>query len=173
MSCALMLCALASLPGCGDLSEVWGNPQDRAKHAVSDAEIQPFEIGPASDWQEPGLYMDYANSHHVALRSEHGMLVALLLFSPETGTPLTYDRLSNLFKDPQSGGMYTIDGIKWGGDEDRPSLPRCRIRHLGPLTDPDVPLLVDPGKLFRQEDQQWSKAASMHVFVQEDEQGEK
>ena len=44
-----------------------------------------FEIGPASKWQEPGLYMDYAKSHDVALKTSHGMLVAILLVSPTTG----------------------------------------------------------------------------------------
>ena len=157
--------ALASA-GCGELGNVFGNPQDRAKHTLSDLDIQPFEIGPASDWAEQGLYLDYANSHQVALKSDHGMLVAILLISPVTGEAVQYDRLSNLFKDPQSGEMYTTDGVKWGGDEDRPSLARCRIRHLGPLDDPDVELVVDPSKLFRQEEQQWSKAASNHLFVE-------
>jgi len=161
-----VLCLLFALPGCGELSDVWGNPQDRAKHDLADSDIEPFEIGPASKWREPGLYLDYANSHGVALKSEHGMLVALLLLGPETGADVHYDRLANLFRDSQSGEIYTTDGVKWGGDEDRPSLARCRIRHLGPLDDPDVGLVVDPGKLFRQEDQQWSKAASNHLFVQ-------
>ena len=78
------------------------------------------------------------------------MLVALLLVNPNTGQVVEYDRLSNLFRDPQSGELFTTDGVKWGDGADRPSLPRCRIRHLGPLDDPDVPLLVDPGRLFRQ-----------------------
>lgn len=165
LSHPLIVCLLV-LPGCGDLSDVWGNPQDRAKHGVSGHEAEPFEIGPASKWAEPGLYMDYVNDHRVAIKSDRGMLVAILLVSPETGATVQYDRLSSLFKDPQSGELFTTDGLKWGGAEDRPSLPRCRIRHLGPLDDPEVPLMVDPGKLFRQEDQQWSKAASNHLFVQ-------
>lgn len=156
---------LLALPGCGELSDVWGNPQDRAKHGLSDAEAKPFEIGPASKWAKPGLYLDFADSHKVALRSEGGMLVALLLVSPETGQTVRYDRSANLFRDPQSDGLFTIDGVKWGGSADRPSLARCRIRHLGPLDEPNVGLVVDPGKLFRQEDQQWSKAASNHQFV--------
>lgn len=160
---------LFGLTGCGDLSDVWGNPQDRAKHGLADSEIQPFEIGPASAWAQSGLYMDYANSHGIALVSDHGMLVALLLVGPETGAEIHYDRLANLFRDSQSGETFTIDGVKWGGNEDRPSLARCRIRHLGPLDDPDVGLVVDPGKLFRQEDQQWSKAASNHLFVAAEE----
>lgn len=157
---------LIVLPGCGELSDVWGNPQDRAKKGLSDSETEPFEIGPASDWAEPGLYLDYAKSHGVALRSDRGMLVALLLVGPETGAEVRYDRLANLFRDSQSDETFTIDGVKWGGDDDRPSLARCRIRHMGPLDDPDVGLIVDPGKLFRQEDQQWSKAASNHLFVE-------
>lgn len=161
----LFVLLLLTLPGCGELDNVFGNPQDRAKHSLSDLEIEPFEIGPASDWAEPGLYMDFAKSHQVALKSDHGMLVAILLISPETGATVKYDRLSNLFTDPQSGEKFTTDGVKWGGDADRPSLARCRIRHLGPLDDPDVGLVVDPGKLFRQEEQQWSKAASNHLFV--------
>lgn len=162
---ALLLIGLTTLPGCGDLSDVWGNPQDRAKKGLSDTDTKPFEIGPASKWAEPGLYLDFANSHGVALVSDHGMLVALLLVGPETGAEVQYDRLANLFRDPQSDETFTVDGVKWGGAEDRPSLARCRIRHLGPIDDPDVGLEVDPGKLFRQEDGQWSKGASNHLFV--------
>lgn len=165
----LMMLCLAALPGCGELDNVFGNPQDRAKHGLADGESEPFEIGPASKWAEPGLYMDYVSSNKVALKSDHGMLVAILLVSPETGATVQYDRLSNLFRDPQSDAKFTTDGLKWGGGEDRPSLPRCRIRHLGPLDDPDVGLVVDPSKLFRQEDQQWSKAASNHLFIESDE----
>ena len=165
--CLLVL--LLAVPGCGDLSDVWGNPQDRAKMGLSDSDAEPFEIGPASNWAEPNLYLDYAKSHRVALKSEHGMLVAILLIGPQTGADIHYDRLANLFRDSQSNETYTTDGVKWGGSEDRPSLARCRIRHLGPIDDPDVKLLIDPGKLFRQEDQQWSKAASNHLFVEAQE----
>ena len=165
----LSIVYLLLLPGCGELSDVWGNPQDRAKKGLADAQIDSFEIGPASNWAEPKLYLDYAKSHGVALKSDHGMLVAILLVGPETGAEVRYDRLANLFRDSQSSETFTTDGVRWGGDEDRPSLARCRIRHLGPIDDPDVKLLVDPGKLFRQEDQQWSKAASNHLFVDEQE----
>lgn len=157
--------ALVVLPGCNDLSQVLGNPQDRAKHTADAYEAEPFEIGPASRWQTPGLYLDFVNEHNVALKSGNGMLVAILLVAPDTGEIVHYDRLTNLFRDPQSGQTYTSDGLKWGGSEDRPSLPRCRIRHLGSLKDPDVPLLVDPNKLYRQEEMQWSKAASNHLFT--------
>jgi len=160
-----LLVSLFALPGCGDLSDVWGNPQDRAKKGLSDSETKPFEIGPASKWAEQGLYLDFVSSQKVALKSDHGMLVAILLINPKTGATVQHDRLANLFRDPQSGDNFTTDGLKWGGDEDRPSLARCRIRHLGPIEDPEVGLVVDPGKLFRQEDQQWSKAASNHLFV--------
>jgi hypothetical protein len=164
LALGLLIPALA-LPGCGDLDSVFGSPQERAKHDIAAGDIDPFKIGPASKWREPDLYMDYAKSHKVALKSEHGMLVAILLIGPETGADIQYDRLSNQFKDPRSGELFTTDGVKWGGDADRPSLARCRIRHLGPLDDPDVELVVDPGKLFHQEKQQWSKAASNHLFV--------
>ncbi|MGB0767007.1 MAG: hypothetical protein ACPGYV_04790 [Phycisphaeraceae bacterium] len=167
LSLLLIGIALAQA-GCGDLSDVWGNPQDRAKQGLSDYDAKPFEIGPASDWAEDGLYLDYVNSHKVAIKTSYGMLVAILLINPETGSTVQYDRTANLFRDPQSNDTFTTDGLKWGGAEDRPSLPRCRIRHLGPLDDPDVGLVIDPGKLFRQEDQQWSKAASNHLFVDPD-----
>jgi|GEM_PF-2534387 len=163
----VVLC-LCALPGCGNASDVWGTPQDRAKIGEEGPGLQSFEIGPASKWARPGLYLDYAASHKVALKSDYGMLVAILLVSPETGSTVRYDRTSNIFKDPQNGGMYTVDGVKWGGDADRTSLPRCRIRHLGPLDDPQVGLVVDPSKLFYQEQQQWSKAASNHLFVDSD-----
>lgn len=164
-----VLCLLLALPGCGDLSDVLGNPQDRAKKGLADSDMEAFEIGPASEWAEPDLYLDYAKSHGVALVSDHGMLVALLLVGPETGAPVRWDRSAGLFRDTQSDETFSRDGVKWGGDDDRPSLARCRIRHLGPLDDPDVGLVVDPGKLFRQEDRQWSKASSNHLFVDAEE----
>lgn len=162
---ALSLCLLFTLASCGELDKVFGNPQDRAKYEGSDPNAKPFEIGPASKWQEPGLYMDFAKSNDVALKSGNGMLVAILLISPDTGERVQYDRLSNLFRDPQTGKTFTTDGLKWGGSNDRLSLPRCRMRHLGQLDDPDVQLLVDPGKLYRQTEGGWSKAASNHLFL--------
>lgn len=162
---SLLLTALIALPGCDDPSSFLGNPQDRAKHTLSGSDLPPFEIGAASKWAKPGLYLNYADSHGVALKSDHGMLVALLLVGPETAAPVRYDRTANLFRDSQSGETFTADGVKWGGAEDRPSLARCRIRHMGPIENPDVGLAVDPGKLFRQEQGQWSKAASNHLFV--------
>lgn len=165
LSIAVLMLLMLAPAGCGDLSDVWGNPQDRAKNALSEAQSKPFQIGPASKWAKPDLYLDYAKSHSVALKSDHGMLVAILLISPETGATVQYEPHSNLFRDPQSGALFTADGVKWGGKADRPSLARCRIRHLGPLDDPDVGLEIDPGKLFRQEDREWSKAASNHQFV--------
>lgn len=158
--------ALALLPGCGELANVWGNPQDRALAKANDINVEPFEIGPASKWQEPGLYLDFASSNKVALVSDHGMLVALLLVNPDTGNTVQYDRLSNLFKDPQDGSMYTRDGLIWGDSEGEFSLPRCRVRHLGSLEDPDVELQIDPSKRFYHEEQQWSKAASNHLYIE-------
>lgn len=158
---------LLLLPGCGDQEDIWGSPLDRANYDAGAGDTDPFEIGPASKWAQPGLYLDYVDSHNVALKSGNGMLVALLLVSPDTGGAVRYDRVSGLFRDPQSDAAFTDDGLKWGGSADRPSLPRCRIRHLGQLTDPDVPLTVDPSRLYRQKDQQWSKSASYHMFIKE------
>ena len=54
---AVLCLLLTTLPGCGDLDNVLGNPQDRAKHAIGDDAAEPFEIGPASEWAQPGLYL--------------------------------------------------------------------------------------------------------------------
>ena len=160
--------AAVGLCGCDDLAKVFGNPQDRALAKADGIQVDPFNIGPASKWQEPGLYLDYADTHDVALVSDHGMLVALLLINPDTGNRVRYDRLSNLFKDPRDGSMYSRDGLLWGDSAGQYSLPRCRIRHLGSLDDPDVEIQVDPGKRFYFEEKQWSKAASNHLYIKEE-----
>ena len=146
----------------------WGDPQPRVQSKLPSLGRTPFEIGPASDWQEPGLYFDYQRSHQVALVSRHNMLVAILLINPDTGKAVTYDRTANLFRDPQDGSTYTTDGQLWGESEGEFSLERCRIRHMGPLDDPDVELVVDPNKRFAFERQEWSTAASNHLYVDED-----
>ncbi|MEM6955823.1 MAG: hypothetical protein AAF645_09040 [Myxococcota bacterium] len=159
----LLICLL--LTGCGDPDGILGNPLDRAKYETGSDGLASFEIGPASNWAEPGLYLDYVDSHNIALKSGNGMLVALLLVCPDTGNDVYYDSVTGLFREKQSDLTYTDDGVKWGGADDRASLPRCRIRHLGPAENPDVRLMVDPGKLYRQEEQQWSKSASFHIFI--------
>lgn len=164
---AATLCAgLIGLCGCGKLESFFGNPQDRALAKADGVKTEPFNIGPASKWQKPGLYLDYADTHQVALVSDHGMLVALLLINPDTGNTVRYDRLSNLFKDSQDGSMYSRDGLLWGDSDGKFSLPRCRVRHLGSLNDPHVELQIDPGKRFYFEEKQWSKAASNHLYIQ-------
>lgn len=146
----------------------WGDPQQRAHSKDPGLGRSPFEIGPASKWEEPGLYLDYERSHQVALVSRNNMLVAVLLVNPDTGAAVVYDRTANLFKDPRDGSTYTTDGLLWGESEGNFSLERCRIRHLGPLDDPDVELVVDPNKRFAFERQEWSKAASNHLYVDGD-----
>ncbi|MEM1353861.1 MAG: hypothetical protein AAGC44_01705 [Planctomycetota bacterium] len=168
LASAALCAALVGLCGCGDLENVFGNPQDRALAKADGIKVQPFNIGPASRWQEPGLYLDFADTHDVALVSDHGMLVALLLINPDTGSRVRYDPISNLFKDPHDGSMYSRDGLLWGDSEGEFSLPRCRVRHLGSLDDPHVELQIDPGKRFYFEEKQWSKAASNHLFVEEE-----
>ena len=158
------LSSLALLAGCGDTT-LWGDPQKRAMTQDSDVDIPPFEIGPASRWKTPGMYMDYTTTHNVVLISKHNMLVALLMINPDTGATVTYDSTANLFRDPQDNSVYTTDGLLWGESDSQFSLERCRIRHLGPLNDPDVPLMVDPGVRFSHERREWSKAASNHLFL--------
>lgn len=164
----LIPCLLLPLPGCDDVV-FWGDHQTRAMAKTSGVNIEPFEIGPASKWEKEGLYLDFVNREKVALVSRHGMLVALYLVNPDTGNTVRYDRTANLFRDPQDNSVYTTDGLKWGDSEGESSLERCRIRHLGPLADPDVGLAVDPGSRFSHERQEWSKAASNHLFIEEDE----
>jgi len=160
----MMLVLLLGLAtGCGDL-KLWGDPEARAKEVDSEASIPPFRIGPATDWEEEKLYLDYADSHKVALVSRHDMLVALLLINPDTGNTVRYDPTSGLFRDPQDGSMFTSNGLVWGSSNSKNSLRRCRIRHMGSLDDPEVVLMVDPAKLFSYERGEWSKAASNHLY---------
>ncbi len=160
-----LLIALALLPaGCGE-NTIFGDPQRRAMNKSPDVDRKPFEIGPASDWREEGMYWDYAQEHGVVLVSAHDMLVALLLVNPDTGRTVHFDRSANLFRDPQDDSVYTTDGLLWGESESEFSLERCRIRHMGPLDDPDVELIVDPGVRFAFERQEWSKAASNHLYT--------
>lgn len=154
---------LVPLSGC-DGNAIWGDPQKRALSKVPGRDLDPFEIGPASDWREEKLYLDYAESENVALLSRHGMLVALYLVNPDTGATVQYDRTANLFRDPQDNSVYSIDGLLWGDSEGQYSLERCRVRHLGPLNDPHVELAIDPASRFAFERQEWSKAASNHLY---------
>ncbi|MEM9416305.1 MAG: hypothetical protein AAGA29_12635 [Planctomycetota bacterium] len=164
----LMPGLLVPLSGCDDMV-LWGDHQTRAMAKTPGVDLEPFEIGPASDWEEEGLYLDFAQSDDVALLSRHGMLVALYLVNPDTGRTVTYDRTANLFRDPQDNSIYSIDGLLWGDSEGEFSLERCRVRHLGPIDDPDVRLMIDPSKRFAFERQEWSKAASNHLYLDVDE----
>ncbi|XAL98256.1 hypothetical protein OT109_11665 [Phycisphaeraceae bacterium D3-23] len=159
----LLLPCSAVLVSCDNVV-LWGDHQTRAMAKTPGIDLEPFEIGPASDWEEEKLYLDYAASENVALLSRHGMLVALYLVNPDTGQTVTYDRTANLFRDPQDNSVYSIDGLLWGDSEGAFSLERCRIRHMGPIDDPDVGLVVDPSKRFAFERQEWSKAASNHLY---------
>ena len=42
----LTLILLLALPGCGDLSEILGNPQDRAKKGLADSNVDAPMLGP-------------------------------------------------------------------------------------------------------------------------------
>ncbi|MFI4859545.1 MAG: hypothetical protein ACIAXF_02565 [Phycisphaerales bacterium JB063] len=158
-----LLLALGTLTSCDNVV-LWGDHQTRAMAKTPGFDLDPFKIGPASDWQEEKLYLDFVNSQDVALLSRHGMLVAIYLVNPDTGNTVIYDRTANLFRDPQDNSTYSIDGLIWGDSEGQYSLERCRIHHLGPLDDPHVELMVDRAKRFAYERQEWSKAASNHLY---------
>ena len=163
----LLVSCFGTLLSC-DGVVLWGDHQTRALAKTDGEQIEPFEIGPANKWQREGLYLDFANKHDVALISRHGMLVALYLVNPDTGRVVSYDRAAELFRDPQDNSVYTIDGLLWGDSPGESSLERCRIRHLGPLYDVDVRIAVDPASRFSFERQEWSKAASNHLYLEED-----
>ncbi len=122
-----------------------------------------FTIGRIDDYQRPGVDETYARSHGVYLVSNHGMLVALAAqcTNPDHGsTAVRFDVVAGIYRCPRCGAKYTRDGLNIGHSQtDRP-LERCRLRNSGPIFDPQTRLRVDPGKRFRQEDNQWSMHTS-------------
>lgn len=152
-----VLTAMLALPGCG-----------KPKSAVASAN-QPkssggsFEIGPPKDYQDPGVYREFADKQSVYLVSGHDMLVALYAqcTSDEHAPAIVrFDDVSGLYTCMTCGATYTRDGLNKGTSRTTRPLERCRIRQSGHIYDPEMSLVVDPGKRFLQDKQEWSKHTS-------------
>ena len=148
---------LLGLVGCGE-------PQAAvaAAHAPKVAEGS-FDIGKPDQYRRNRVYTQYADSHGVYLVSGHKMLVALAAqCTNDDHRPamVRYETEVGIYRCTICSAKYTRDGLNRGTSQtDRP-LERCRIRHSGKIYDRDTTLIVDPGKRFRQEDQEWSKHTS-------------
>lgn len=155
---ALALSALLlTTTGCGEpQAAVAGTHQ--AKTATSS-----FDIGKPDQYRRNRVYTQFANSHGVYLVSAHRMLVALAAeCTNDEHRPslVRYEPQVGIFRCPTCSAKFTRDGLNRGKSQtDRP-MERCRIRASGKIYDRDTTLVVDPGKRFRQEDQQWSKHTS-------------
>ena len=122
-----------------------------------------FTIGTIREYQRPGVDGTYARSHGVYLVSNHGMLVALAAecTNPDhSPTAVRYDDVAGIYRCTRCGAKYTRNGLNIGESMTTRPLERCRLRNSGPIYDPQTHLMVDPGKRFRQEDNQWSQHTS-------------
>lgn len=148
---------LLGLIGCGE-------PQAAVASAQSpDISEGSFDIGVPDKYRKKRVYTQFANSHGVYLVADHGMLVALAAecTSDQHGpAKVRYETEVGVFRCVVCSAKFTRDGLNRGKTQtDRP-LERCRIRSSGKIYDRDSTLVVDPGKRFRQEDQEWSKHTS-------------
>ncbi|MEO0514968.1 MAG: hypothetical protein AAF086_06700 [Planctomycetota bacterium] len=122
-----------------------------------------FDIGLPQKYQRNGVYTQFAKSHGVYLVSAHRMLVALAAECTNERHSLSAVRWEpevGIFRCPTCGAKFTRDGLNRGTSQAERPLERCRIRASGKIYDRDTTLVVDPGKRFRQEDQEWSKHTS-------------
>ena len=122
-----------------------------------------FDVGKIDPYRRNGVYTRYGESHGVYLVSAHEMLVAIAAQCTNPAhrpSAVRYDEVAAVFRCGVCGEKFTRDGLHIGPDDVVPSLRRCRIRSSGQIYDPDTTLIVDPGKQFAQEDQEWSKHTS-------------
>ncbi|MEL7087171.1 MAG: hypothetical protein AAGL98_01815 [Planctomycetota bacterium] len=154
---AISALLMLGLIGCGEpqTAVASAHAPNTAKHS--------FDIGVPDKYRRKRVYTQFADSHGVYLVSDHGMLVALaaectnddhrparVRYQPEVG----------IYRCSVCGAKFTRDGLNRGTSQAERPLERCRIRHSGKIYDRDTTLIVDPGKRFRQEDQEWSKHTS-------------
>ncbi len=152
-----MLVIATGLPGCGEpASAVAAGMQSRVTS-------KSLDIGQPSQYERPRVYSTFGESHGVYLVSGHDMLVALAAECTNTAhrpAAVRFDSVSGIYRCSVCGAKYTRDGLHIGTSQTDRSLERCRIRSSGQIYDPDTTLIVDPGKRFAQEDQEWSKHTS-------------
>ncbi|MEM1212089.1 MAG: hypothetical protein AAGI68_07305 [Planctomycetota bacterium] len=151
---------LFAISGC---DQIMGNPHERATQRDR-SRLQPFRIGPAITWVEPGVSDAFLREHNVFLVTNNEMLVALSAKSTEADINVRWDPVAGLFECPVSGALYSRDGLPWASSPATRALERCRVATLGPSDDPEVELLVDPSRRFRFEDNQWSRVMSNHLL---------
>lgn len=149
--------ALAWTVGCGE-------PQAAVAATngsnVSDAS---FDVGKPDQYRTNRVYTQYADSHGVYLVSAHRMLVALAAectSDKHRASAVRWEPEVGVFRCPTCSAKFTRDGLTRGTSQTGRALERCRIRASGKIYDRDTSLIVDPGKRFRQEDQEWSKHTS-------------
>jgi hypothetical protein len=126
-----------------------------------------FDVGLPSQFRLKRVYKKYAVSHGVYLVSNHGMLVALAAEctnDDHAPSVVRFDDVSGIYRCPACGAKYTRDGLNIGDSKTTRPLERCRIRHTGPIYDPDTTIMIDPGKRFRQEENEWSKHTSYFLL---------
>ncbi|MBB6430188.1 hypothetical protein [Algisphaera agarilytica] len=155
---ALAVAPLATLPmGCGD-------PQSAAAATHrSKVSSGSFDIGLPDKYRRNRVYTNFADSHGVYLVSGHKMLVALAAectSDKHSTSVVRWEPEVGIFRCPICSAKYTRDGLNRGKSQTSRPLERCRIRASGKIYDRDTTLVVDPGKRFRQEDQEWSKHTS-------------
>jgi hypothetical protein len=156
----LLAAALLLAPaGCGE-------PEAAVAAAYSSRVVDgSFDIGTPDRYASPRVYRQFSRSHGVYLVSDHGMLVALAAecTNPDHRPSLVrFDDGAGIFRCGTCGARYTRDGLKIGTSQTQRSLGRCRIRPSGQIYDPQTTILIDPGKRFYQEDQEWSKQTSYY-----------
>ncbi len=148
---------LLAMAGCGE-------PQAAvASTHQSNVASGSFDIGQPDQYRRNRVYTEFADSHGVYLVSAHRMLVALAAeCTNDRHRPavVRYEPEVGVFRCPTCSAKFTRDGLNRGTSQAQRPLERCRIRASGKIYDRDTTLVVDPGKRFRQEDQEWSKHTS-------------
>ncbi|MEM6852996.1 MAG: hypothetical protein AAF593_01140 [Planctomycetota bacterium] len=167
MKCLPPLSSVLCVLGLGVLISVasgCGEPQAAvASTHQSKVTSGSFDIGLPGQYQRNGVYTQYANSKGVYLVSGHRMLVALAAeCTNERHSPsvVRWEPEVGIFRCPTCSAKFTRDGLNRGTSQAERPLERCRIRASGKIYDRDTTLVVDPGKRFLQEEQEWSKHTS-------------
>lgn len=155
----LLIPGLAFTPGCGDpKAAVAGTHRSNVAGGS-------FDVGKPDRFRRNRVYTTYADSHGVYLVSGHGMLVALAAectSDKHSASEVRWEPVVGVFRCPTCSAKYTRDGLNRGKSQSQRALERCRVRPSGKIYDRDTTLIVDPGKRFVQEDQEWSKHTSFY-----------
>lgn len=146
---------------------------------------EPFTIGPISQFDKPGVYDQYKQSHGVWIVRDNGYtdgntdsnidsntnangptLVALSATCTHVGCSVDWDLDIDQFQCPCHESGFTRQGINMPDARASRPLERCTIQRILAADSPDADatghvIQIDPTVRFRHDKNEWDNPASM------------